>query len=333
MLRGIYFTSGTQEGTPIDRLTGALARAFGVDQRRAPSLRPEQGRSYFLGRLLERGGVRRGHAGVRSRPGRAGGGLMLRAWRFARSLLVTARRRRAAVAAARSANQRTDRRQCTRRSPRYEPDRHRRCLSTRCDDADLLARAAAARPRARHEPTDGACGRATRAFGLGLSQYDKLGRAARTVYRHALERVLLPRLIWRMEAQIRGNLARPDFVYEATRVYLMLGSAGPLDPGLVKAWMTSGLGGSLPRSGCAGRRATRCTPSRRAARGTAAAIDLDGALVAAARATFSRVPLAERVYSRIKPSAAAQHVPPWRPSDALGACGLRGLLHALRASR
>ena len=40
------------------------------------------------------------------------------------------------------------------------------------------------------------------------------------------------------------------------------------------------------------------------------------------RATFSRVPLAERVYSRIKPSAAAQRLPPWRPSDALGPAGL-----------
>ncbi len=52
MLRGVYFTSGTQEGTPIDRLTGAMARAFGLDQRRAASLRPEQGRSYFLERLV-----------------------------------------------------------------------------------------------------------------------------------------------------------------------------------------------------------------------------------------------------------------------------------------
>src|SRR5207253_9647527 len=52
MLRGVYFSSGTQEGTPIDRLTGVLTRAFGIDQRRAPSLRPEQGRSYFLGRLV-----------------------------------------------------------------------------------------------------------------------------------------------------------------------------------------------------------------------------------------------------------------------------------------
>ena len=34
-LRGIYLTSGTQEGTPIDRLTGAMARSFGIDAQRA----------------------------------------------------------------------------------------------------------------------------------------------------------------------------------------------------------------------------------------------------------------------------------------------------------
>ena len=47
LLRGVYFASGTQEGTPIDRLTGAMARAFAIDQERAAVLRPERGRSYF----------------------------------------------------------------------------------------------------------------------------------------------------------------------------------------------------------------------------------------------------------------------------------------------
>ncbi|WP_219672544.1 type VI secretion protein IcmF/TssM N-terminal domain-containing protein, partial [Clostridioides difficile] len=53
-LRGVYFTSGTQEGTPIDRLTGLMARAFGLDQRRAASMKPEHGRGYFLGRLVSK---------------------------------------------------------------------------------------------------------------------------------------------------------------------------------------------------------------------------------------------------------------------------------------
>ena len=61
---------------------------------------------------------------------------------------------------------------------------------------------------------------------LGLSQRGKLAAGAHSVYRHALERVLLPRLIWRLEEQMRGAIDRPDYLYEATRVYLMLGGEG-----------------------------------------------------------------------------------------------------------
>ena len=43
---------------------------------------------------------------------------------------------------------------------------------------------------------------------------------------HALDNILLPRLIFRLEAQMRQNFNNPDFLYQATRVYLMLGSAG-----------------------------------------------------------------------------------------------------------
>ena len=52
LLRGVYFTSATQEGTPIDRLTGMLAHTFGVDRKKLPSLRPVSGRSYFVTRML-----------------------------------------------------------------------------------------------------------------------------------------------------------------------------------------------------------------------------------------------------------------------------------------
>ncbi|HKR36474.1 MAG TPA: type VI secretion system membrane subunit TssM [Steroidobacteraceae bacterium] len=50
-LRGVYFTSGTQEGTPIDRMLGALARTFGLSVRGAV-VQPQQGRAYFIQRLL-----------------------------------------------------------------------------------------------------------------------------------------------------------------------------------------------------------------------------------------------------------------------------------------
>ena len=50
---------------------------------------------------------------------------------------------------------------------------------------------------------------------------------------------------------------------------------------------------------------------------------LDGALIEDARRTFSRVTLAERVYSTIKGSQPARALPPWRPADAAGASGVR----------
>ncbi|MEX0731299.1 MAG: type VI secretion system membrane subunit TssM [Aquisalimonadaceae bacterium] len=55
MLRGVYFTSGTQEGTPIDRMMDSLARAYGVsasDDVAVPAA-GGQGRSYFIHRLLK----------------------------------------------------------------------------------------------------------------------------------------------------------------------------------------------------------------------------------------------------------------------------------------
>ena len=52
LLRGVYFTSGTQEGTPIDRLMGILANTFKLDRSVAPMF-SGKGKSYFITRLLK----------------------------------------------------------------------------------------------------------------------------------------------------------------------------------------------------------------------------------------------------------------------------------------
>ncbi|RYZ12476.1 MAG: type VI secretion system membrane subunit TssM, partial [Comamonadaceae bacterium] len=50
-VRGVYFTSGTQEGSPIDRVMGSLARSFGLERAMLPP-QTGGGRSYFLTSLL-----------------------------------------------------------------------------------------------------------------------------------------------------------------------------------------------------------------------------------------------------------------------------------------
>ncbi|WP_170292347.1 type VI secretion system membrane subunit TssM [Xanthomonas maliensis] len=51
LLRGVYLTSGTQEGMPIDRMLGALARTFGVDAARVQTPGAQR-RTFFVERLL-----------------------------------------------------------------------------------------------------------------------------------------------------------------------------------------------------------------------------------------------------------------------------------------
>jgi type VI secretion system protein ImpL len=319
LLRGVYMTSGTQEGTPIDRLTGAMARAFGIDQTRAHSLQPRQGRSYFLERLLkdvifgEALLVSHGPAATRRR-------VALRAAGFAAAVLMVSATT-ALMWQIRAAGQHEiDNAKSALAG--YEQIARGLPLDPVADD-DLL-RLAPLLDRARALPDGvGNGAEAQRSWlMLGLSQHEKLAASARAMYRHALEWALLPRLIWRLEAQLRGNPSRPDFLYEATRIYLMLGNAGPLDASLVHEWMKLDWQTAYPGVGYATLRESLLQHLDALLTEPLPPVQLDGELVAKARGTFASVPMAQRVYSRIRPSAAAQRIPAWRPDEALGPAGV-----------
>ncbi|HUB43871.1 MAG TPA: type VI secretion system membrane subunit TssM [Acetobacteraceae bacterium] len=319
LLRGVYLTSGTQEGTPIDRLLGTLSRAFGLDQNRAAPLRAGQGRSYFLDRLLR--DVVFGEAMlVASSPRAARTRAISRAAGFAVALLVVlaagtllwrvrdagARQIEAAQTALNG----------------YEQTAHAFPLDP-VDDADMprLLPLLNAAGKLAHEMA-AAAAQSPPWWTLGLSQSDKLAASARAVYRHALENALLPRLIWRLEAQLRGSMGQPAFLYEATRVYLMLGNAGPLDHDLVHEWMRLDWEAAYPGAEFAQIREALLGHLDALLAEPLPTVSLDGALVTQARSTFAGVSMAQRAYSRLRPSAAAQRLPEWRPADALGAAGV-----------
>ena len=74
---------------------------------------------------------------------------------------------------------------------------------------------------------------------FGLEQRDRLLAASEATYRNALERMLRSRLILRLEQQIIGSMSDPIVVYEALKVYLMLGGKAPkVEDDFVIAWMT-----------------------------------------------------------------------------------------------
>jgi type VI secretion system protein ImpL len=327
-LRGVYLTSATQEGTPFDRMTGAIARAFGLDQRRAPRPLARAGRSFFLADLL-REVVFNEAMLVSARPAARRRRLLLRAGAFVSILLVAG----AAIGfllAERASGQRTIdvyaaslaeyERAASGQNLASVSDADLAALSPLLDKGRALASGVAQDPHTSVMATVGAW--------LGLSQEGKLGTGARALYRHALDRALLPRLLWRLETQMRGNLARPDFLYEATRIYLMLGNGGPLDPELVRQWMRLDWETIYPGSAYTPLRESLGLHLNALLAAPLPRIELDGELVAKARETFGRAPVAQRVYSRIRPSEAALSLPPWKPSDALGAAGVRVFVRA-----
>jgi type VI secretion system protein ImpL len=317
-LRGVYMTSGTQEGTPIDRLTGVLTRAFGLQQKPAPSLRAVRGRSYFLTRLL-RDVVFQEAMLVADRPRARRRRFVLRAAGYTGLALIT-------VLAGAFIWQ-------TGEAEQHEVARVADALLTYdktakvgpldpVQDGDLpgvlpLLDQARALPEGYDVPRSLAPAWSV----LGLSQSAKLSATSRALYRNALERVLLPRLIWRLEAQMRARLNQPDFLYEATRVYLMLGGGGPLDPALVQVWMNLDWQAAYPGPIQAPVRAGLLRHLDALLADPLPPVSLDGGLVGVARATFNQVSFAQRVYSRIRPSAAAQRIPAWIPLEALGAAG------------
>ncbi|MBC9208251.1 type VI secretion system membrane subunit TssM [Roseomonas aerophila] len=317
-LRGVYFTSATQEGTPIDRLTGALSRTFGLDGRRVAQVSGQQARSFFLGRLLKEVVFREAQlaardSGAERRRRIAAAGI----WGLAIIAMLAggawgwtthaAEQRRAGVMADATAKA-----EAAAQGIPFDP----------VTDGELLRAlpyldAARDLPRMAGEPNQN---------GIGLDQTDKLAAGGRIAYRHALDRTLLPRLLARLEQQLRTSLQRADTLYEATRVYLMLGRQGPLDAGLVRAWLAADFAQAYPGALHQPQREALLRHLDALLTQDFATYPVDGALVDTARRVFSRLPMAERVYSRLRPAGEA--VAPWRPADALGAGGGRFFLRA-----
>jgi type VI secretion system protein ImpL len=69
---------------------------------------------------------------------------------------------------------------------------------------------------------------------FGLSQRDRLLSASENIYRIGLERMFRSRLLFRLEEQLAANVNNPGFVYEALKVYIMLGGLQPPDKTLIK---------------------------------------------------------------------------------------------------
>jgi type VI secretion system protein ImpL len=314
LLRGVYFTSGTQEGTPIDRIMAGVAANFGLDRQRLSAF-SGAGRGYFLSTLLRN--VIFSEASVASadskherrqallRMGAYGAAALvfvaaLVAWTVSyfgnRSLVADIDNQVAQYAQAVQPLAQT----------RVVDDDVARLVPT----LDLL-RNIPAGYGARNDSVPWS-------VSFGLYQGDKLGAQEILAYHRALNAVFLPRLLVRLGAQIGTNLDKPDYIHEALKTYLMLGSAGPLDKDLVHAWMDLDWQARYPGPANEPLRNDLMSHLNALLDAPLQQIALDGNVIDAARRALLQAPLASRAYNSMKASAAAHKIQDWRISANAG---------------
>ncbi|WP_250523393.1 MULTISPECIES: type VI secretion system membrane subunit TssM [unclassified Caballeronia] len=314
LLRGVYFTSGTQEGTPIDRVLGSLTRAFGIERGVQPP-RPSSGRSFFLERLLTQV--------VFAEQGLAGSNLQWarkrHLWRLGAYAVI------AAVTAGVLALWGTS--YVRNRSYVANVDHTARAAKeavagTSAAGANLVAllpllsavRGLASTPQvdAAHPPI---------AMQWGLWQGAKLDAAATLAYERLLTDLFLPKLAARIEEQARGATpANPGYAYEALKAYLMLNQPDHQDADALKAWILTDWDRSLPREvGNEERAALAGHLDGLLARGLVHPnLPFDERLVAHLRAMLAANTLAQRVYGRVKQQGVGADYPEFTIAHAGG---------------
>jgi len=303
-LRGFYFTSGTQQGTPIDQLIGSLARTFGAEEVGA-SAYSGTGKSFFLTDLIskviigeadwvstDRGAVRRAliiKTAAFSLIGLLAIGLTL-AW-------VTSFKKNSDMI---EQSLQTDGEYSTAGGPLIK--------QTLIADRDL-EKVLPLLYRLRNAPAGYATHDASVPLSsrFGLSQHQRMLSASDAAYHTALERLFRPRLLYRLEEQLNARLTEPAFVYEGLKVYLMVGGLHPPEKEMIKSWMQRDWAENLypGATNAEGRRLleehldamfdleTEQPPL----------VELDGRLIGEAQKSLARLSVAQRAYEFLKSEA------------------------------
>src|SRR5438105_2186256 len=313
-LRGFYFTSGTQQGTPIDKVLGAIAGSFG-----AKSMAPAysgRAKSFFLGDLLtkvifgeagwvstNREAVRRAHIlrfAAYSFIGLAAIAVLGAWWvsYLANTKLIT-------DAELDVEEYKRIAQPIIQQNPVADTDF--------ANTLDMLH-------KLRYMPTGyGFADQPTPVLAtFGLSQRERLLSASKSAYRIALDRVFRSRLILNLEKEIENNRNDPVFIYEALKVYLMLGGDPnvPVDDDLIVAWMTRDWQDNLYPGAANQKIREELLDHLHAMLDLAAdspptTIQLNGALVEDSQNILVRLSIADRAYALIKSNARAAPMEDW----------------------
>ncbi|MEM8852008.1 MAG: type VI secretion system membrane subunit TssM, partial [Pseudomonadota bacterium] len=319
ILRGFYFTSGTQEGTPIDQVLGAMSSATGTGF--GAGFMSGQGKSYFLRDLLEkvifaerdwvshdRRAVRRmailrgvGFTTVTVVTLAALGALGYSYWRNATLVDVAQAETEAYARAAINEIERViidD----TRLEPILPFLEDLRTMPAGYGDAE--------------EPVIWE--------GFGLGQRERLQAAATQSYSDALEKMLRPRLILAMEQAMPIIVGRGETtdIYRALKVYMLLGGQGQgRDDAAILSWFEETWRGVFTgRQGLDTREQLmrHLTAMLELDDDRNLLVDIDQATIDLARDAIVQLPPAEQAWALIEDGIAGAGLPDWSLIEASG---------------
>ncbi|HEX8592998.1 MAG TPA: type VI secretion system membrane subunit TssM [Pseudomonas sp.] len=313
LLRGVYFSSGTQEGSPIDRVMASLAGAFGLDRKMLPS-NAASGRSYFLTTLMREVVFKEAElAGSNVQVERRRRRLQTAGYVAIGLLLVLM------LGALTTSYLRNQDYVETVRVQVALVEKLAHGVPAQASLPELLPLLNAARQLTGvYDEQRSAVPLLSR---FGLSQADKLGSGAQVLYQRLLRETLLPRVVSRLEEALRrGDANNQEYLYATLRVYLMLGDRRYLDPESILAWLEI----DWPRSLAPATQAQvqqllgHAGALLRDGDDSALPPTLDSALIAQTRLTLAMMPMPQRAYNRLKRDLEQGGLPEFSVNGAVG---------------
>lgn len=316
LLRGVYLTSGTQEGTPIDRMMGAVARTFGVDaaQVHAPGA---QRRTFFVERLLQ--GVlfkESGFAGTNPKLERQK--VLLQAASYAGVLLLTLL---LFVGFATSYGRNSTYLAQVQTALEGYPTNNNPSDATSQKAYFAMALERLEALSAVQDVAQKHQGDVPLLMRFGLYQGSAVGEEVHDAYLRELNGVLLPGVASQFRSGLTGNASDPQALYYYLKGYLMLGEPKHQDADQLVALTDIEWRKIFPGDPVLQKALAKHFHALVAEPGQLHALTLDSALVEQARSTLRTADLSTLIYGNLKLSADSAEHPALRLDKELGLLG------------
>lgn len=234
LLRGVYFSSGTQEGTVFDRVLGSLRKAFATAGSVPVARAQEGGKSYFLYDLLVKVIFAESHLAGRNL-------IWERRTKFftylgyALSVLLLIGALSAWLISYNNNNGYMDHVSANANDVSKSVDAYN---SNAGDLAGLMALLGQVKEIG--DMPDFPITNPPMDYRYGLFQGEKVEAASNLAYQRMLENGLLPFVAKRVEAQLqRPPVDNLEYLYEALKAYLMLQQSAHYSPSFLRQWMSS----------------------------------------------------------------------------------------------